>query len=59
MDNKINSVGLDELAEILGETEIRQSKDLGTTLLHVGHHSRWGGIFIVTTITDANAYVVM
>lgn len=54
----INSVGLEELAEILAETDIRQSKDLGTTLLHLGDHRVLGGIFIVTTITDASAYVV-
>lgn len=54
----INSVALEELADILAETDIRQSKDLGTTLLHIGNHVRLGGIFIVTTITDASAYVV-
>lgn len=57
--HQINTVGIDELAVILGDTEIRQSKDLGSALLHIGNHVKMGTIFIVTTFTEAHAYVTM
>lgn len=55
--NQIQQLSAEELADVIENTEIQSTVDLGTSLIHTGIHAFFGAVTVVSTCGDRHAIV--
>lgn len=54
----IQSLNAADLADILEQTQISESLDLGVSIVHAGRHPVHGGVTIISTCGSTHAMLI-
>lgn len=55
--NAIVSLNLAQVSDLIEESQITQSQDLGAAVVHIGSHPQHGNVVIVSTVSDMHAMI--
>ena len=60
MPNNIKNmerIGFGELCDLMEQSEVERTLDLGSTILHIVHHVHKGSLLLVSTVDERAAVV--